>query len=148
MENVREKLILEAERLGACRKGLRNLPLTIPGIVQRWKENIDFALEKDFPSVDFIKENFDAKLLRDNLVYVDEHLNIEDAPNGVYMLNGNCTGTIHFRQWAAATVYVRHTSEITVIAEDFAKVFIRLYDDADANVVDLGDARVKVYDRR
>ena len=52
------------------------------------------------------------------------------------------------RPWTAATVYVRHKSNVTIIADDFAKVSVRVYDEADAEVIELGEAVVKVYDRR
>ena len=79
---------------------------------------------------------------------MDETVSLDDAPNGVYVLNGACTGVLRFRSWAAATVYVRHSSHIHIIAEDFAKVFVRLYDGADADICDLSGSVVKVYDRR
>ena len=147
MENLSETLKRQAEALNACKKGLRNFPDTEQGMIERWKENLDFAIENKFPSVEMMSR-FARSLLHENLIYVDEHLNLDNAPNGVYVLNGECTGVLHFREWAAATVYVRHTSKVSIIAEDFAKVFVRVYDEAEVKVCDVGDAAVKVYDRR
>lgn len=148
MENLSEKLKHQAEALNACKKGLRNFPDTEQGMIERWKENLDFALENGFPSVEIIRDGFDRSILHENLIFVDEHINIGYAPNGVYVLNGECTGMLHFREWAAATVYVRHLSKVSIIVEDFAKVFVRLYDRGGVDVCDMGDAVVKVYDRR
>ncbi len=148
MENLRKILKTQAESLKACKKGLRDLPSTPQGLIERWKQNLDFALTNNFPTLDFIRANFDAKLLADNQIYVDEHLSLRNAPNGVYVLNGECSGTLHFNSWAATTVYVRHNCHVSIIAEDFAKVFVRVYDEAEVNVCDVGDAVVKVYDRR
>lgn len=147
MKNLSETLKHQAESLHACKKGLRNFPETEKGMIERWKENIDFAIENNFPSVDMMSR-FDSSLLHENLIFVDEHLNLDNAPNGVYVLNGECSGMVHFREWAAATVYVRHTSKVSIIAEGFAKVFVRLYDGGEADICDIGDAVVKVYDRR
>ncbi|MDE7345415.1 MAG: hypothetical protein K2N48_01590 [Muribaculaceae bacterium] len=148
MENLSETLKRQAEALNACKKGLRNFPETEQGMIERWKENLDFALENNFPSVEIIRDGFDRSLLHKNLIFVDEHINIDYAPNGVYVLNGACTGVLHFREWAAAAVYVRHESHIHIIADDFAKVFVRLYDGGEADVCDIGDSVVKEYDRR
>lgn len=148
MSNLSETLKRQAESLNACKKGLRNFPDIEQGMIERWKENLDFAIENNFPSVEIIRDGFDRELLHENLIFVDEHLTLDDAPSGVYVLNGECTGTLHFREWAAATVYVRHVSKISIIAEDFAKVFVRLYDEADVNVCDVGDAVVKVCERK
>ncbi len=148
MENLSDTLKHQAEALNACKKGLRNFPETEQGMVERWKQNLDFALENDFPSVEIIREGFGRSLLHENLIFVDEHINIDNAPDGVYVINGECSGTLHFREWAAATVYVRHTSKVSIIAGDFAKVFVRVYDGAMVNVCEVGDAVVKVYDRK
>ncbi len=148
MENLREILKTQAESLKACKKGLRDLPSTSQGLIERWKQNLDFAIENDFPPLDFIRANFDAKLLADNQIYVDRHLSLRNAPNGVYVLNGDCSGTLHFSSWGAATVYVRHNCRVSIIAEDFAKVFVRVYDEAGVEVCEIGDAVVRVYDRR
>lgn len=148
MENLGDTLKRQAGALNACKKGLRNFPDTEQGMIERWKENLDFAIENDFPSVEIIRDGFDRSLLHKNLIFVDEHLNLNNVPNGVYVLNGECTGTLHFREWTAATVYVRHTSNISIIAEDFAKVFVRVYDEAEVKVCDVGDAVVRVYERK
>ena len=148
MENLSETLKRQAEALNACKKGLRNFPDTEQGMIERWKENIDFAIDNNFPSVEIIRDGFDRSLLHKNQIYVDEHLNLDNAPNGVYVLNGECTGVLHFREWTVATVYVRHTSKFSIIAEGFAKVFVRLYDGGEADICNIGDAVVKVYDRR
>lgn len=67
--------------------------------------------------------------------------------SGYIIVNVTYFGTLHFREWAA-NVYVRHTSKVSIIAEVFAKVFVRLYGEGEANVCDVGDTAVRVYDRK
>lgn len=150
MENLSETLKQQAVSLGLCKPWTAEWADNSDQqtLIDKYKKGIDFCLDRDWPSNDFIKANFDRELLNKNLVFVDEHINLKNAPSGVYVVNGECSGTLWFNSWAAATVYVRHGSKITVIADDFAKVFVRLYDEADAEVVELENAVVKVYDRR
>lgn len=117
-------------------------------LIDKFKKGIDFCLDRDWPSNDFIKANFDRNLLNANLIFVDEYVDMDMAPSGIYILNGECSGRIRLAPWTAATIYVRHSSEITIVAEGFAKVFVRLYDEADAEVDSDESAVVKVYDRR
>lgn len=118
-------------------------------LIDKYKSGLDFIIKQgQWPTNEFIKANFDRELLHDNLIFVDEDIDLKDAPSGIYVLNGECSGVLHFKQWAAATVYVRHTSNVTIIADDFSKVFVRVYDEAEAGVIELDDAVVKVYDRR
>ncbi|MBD5302373.1 MAG: hypothetical protein HDS16_05180 [Bacteroides sp.] len=149
MENLSETLKQQAISLGLCQQWQRQWgDCNQQELIDKYKKGIDFCLEHQYPSNDFIKENFDRTLLHKNLIFVDEHLNLDNAPNGIYVLNGDCSGVLHFREWTAATVYVRHTSNISIIAEDFAKVFVRVYDEAEVNVCDVGDGVVKMYDKR
>lgn len=149
MENLSETLKQQAISLGLCQQWRRQWgECDQQELIDKFKKGIDFCIENQYPANEFIKENFDRSLLHENLIFVDEHINIGYAPSGVYILNGECSGTLHFREWAAATVYVRHTSKVSIIAEDFAKVFVRLYDEGETDIYDVGDAVVKVYDRR
>lgn len=149
MENLSETLKQQAISLGLCKQWTEAWGnCDQQELIDKYKKGIDFCLEHQYPSNEFIKENFNRTLLHENLIYVDEHLNLDDAPSGVYILNGECSGTISFGSWAAATIYVRHTSNVNIIAKDFAKVFVRLYDETEVEVCDVADAVVKVYDRR
>lgn len=149
MNNLSETLRQQAVDLGLCRPWTEAWgDCDQQELIDKFIKGIDFCLERNWPTPEFIKANFDRELLHRNLIFVDEHIDLKDAPNGVYILNGECSGVMRFTGWAAATVYVRHTSDVTVIADDSAKVFVRLYDEAKADVLKLDEAVVRVYDRR
>jgi hypothetical protein len=150
MDKLNTELRQQAVDFGLCDKwrGDWKSDKNQQELIDMWKKGIDFAIIHDYPSIDFIKANFDRKLLNRNLIFVDEPIEIKNAPSGIYVINGECSGTLWFNSWAAATVYVRHNSNVRIIADDFAKVFVRLYDDASADVIELDGAVIKVYDRR
>lgn len=150
MDKLNTELRTDAVKLGLCNLGQSEWETnkTPQELVEMWVRGIDFAILHDYPSVDFIKANFDRDLLHMNLVYVDEEVEIQDAPSGIYVFCGDCRGTVEFAPWTAATVYVRHGSKLNIVAGDFAKVFIRLYDESEVSAEAEEDASVKVYDRR
>ena len=149
MENLSETLKQQAVDLGLCRPWTEAWgDCDQQALIDKFVKGIDFCLERNWPTSDFIKDNFDRALLNANHIFVDEHMRLDDAPSGIYILNGECSGSICFAPWTAATVYVRHKSNVTIIADDFAKVFVRVYDEANAEVIELGEAVIKVYDRR
>lgn len=150
MDNVSEYLKGEARKLHACNKAMRQWPGDgdEQGLVDLWKHSIDFAIDNDFPPAEFIKSNFDRALLNRNLVFVDEYVSLDNAPNGIYVLNGECSGVLRFGQWAAAEIYLRHTTSVRIEAGAYAKLFIRLYDDASVEYDTAEGAVVRVYDRR
>lgn len=149
MNNLSETLKQQAVDLGLCRPWTEAWgDCDQQELIDKYKKGIDFCIDKQYPSNEFIKANFDRALLNANLIFVDEHLDFDMMPSGIYILNGECSGSIRFAPWTAATVYVRHKSNVTIIADDFAKVFVRVYDEANAKVVELDEAVIKVYDRR
>lgn len=149
MNNLSETLKQQAVDLGLCRPWTEAWgDCDQQELIDKYKKGIDFCIDKQYPSNEFIKANFDHDLLNANLIFVDEYLDFDMMPSGIYILNGECSGSIRFAPWTAATVYVRHKSNVTIIADDFAKVFVRVYDEADAEVVELDEAVIKMYDRR
>ena len=149
MNNLSETLKKQAVNLGLCRPWTEAWgDCDQQELIDKYKKGIDFCIDKQYPSNEFIKANFDRALLNANLIFVDEHIRLDDAPSGIYILNGECSGSIRFAPWTAATVYVRHTSNVRIIAGDFAKVFVRLYDEAEVETEAEESAVVRVYDRK
>ena len=149
MNNLSETLKQQAVDLGLCRPWTEAWgDCDQQEVIDKYKKGIDGCIDKQYPSNEFIKANFDRALLNANLIFVDEHIRLDDAPSGIYILNGECSGSIRFAPWTAATVYVRHTSNVRIIAGDFAKVFVRLYDEAEVKTEAEESAVVRVYDRR
>ena len=149
MENLSETLKQQAVDLGLCRPWTEAWgDCDQQELIDKYKKGIDFCIDKQYPSNEFIKANFDRDLLHANLIFVDEYLDFDMMPSGLYILNGECSGSIRFAPWTAATIYVRHKSNVTIIADDFAKVFVRLYDEAEAETEAEESAVVRVYDRK
>ena len=150
MENLSETMKAEGISLGMCEDGIKgwHADSSQQELIDKFKEYIDFCQRHDWPSCDFIKANFDRDLLHKNLIFVDEHIDLDNAPSGVYIVNGECSGTIRVAPWSVATLYLRHDTNVQIEAGDFARVFIRLYDNSDATVSAAENAIVKVYDRR
>lgn len=150
MENLSETLKQQAISLGLCAKWTSEWAddSDQQTLIDKYVRGIDFSLAYNWPSNDFIKANFDRDLLHKNLIFVDEQIDLDNAPSGVYIVNGECSGTIRLAPWSVATLYLRHDTNVQIEAGDFARVFIRLYDNSNATVSAAENAIVKVYDRR
>ncbi|EJW95600.1 hypothetical protein EVA_16282 [gut metagenome] len=135
-----------AVALGLCRQwtGEWESNETKDHLIKKYKKGIDFCIKHDYPNNEFIKANFPKKLLHDNLVFVDEHIDMI-GKSGVYVINGSCEGSLMFSGYSAATVYVRHDTNISITAKDFAKVFVSVFDDAELNVKAFEGSKIYVY---
>lgn len=103
-------------------------------LLSKYVKGFDFCVQNDYPPLEFIRGNFSSDDLHAHNIYLDEEVDIEAARGGYYVFLGGCTGRLAICGMVAATVYVRHGSDIIVDAVDGAKVFVSTYDGAVAHV--------------
>lgn len=144
--SIGKQLKEQASKLGACEKGLEGLEkLNQQELINRYIHFIDFVVEnKNFPSNEFIKENFDRSLLEHNNIYVDAVIERRNARQ-VVVIQGTSSGTLLYDGYTTADVYVRHDSDITIDCSRMSKVFINVYDNAKVKVSQRDGASVYVY---
>ena len=144
-KNIGKQLKSQAESLGACEKGLNGLErLNEQELINRYIHFIDFAIEVNWPSNEFIKENFDKSLLEHNNVYVDAEFERRNARQ-VVVIQGESKGTLLFDGMTTSDVYIRHDSEVTIDCSRLSKIFISAYDNAKIHVTQRDGASVYVY---
>jgi hypothetical protein len=137
-----EELKAEAIRLGLCEKWQSEwgTPDDLE-LIQKYIDGIDFCIQHDYPSNEYIKMNFDKRLLHACGIYVDDYVAAYNPP--VAVLNGKCHGEVVIDGIYCRDVYVRGTSYVTVAVRDTARASIRVYDKAHVNVI--AEPKTKVY---
>ena len=144
-KNVGKLLKSQAEALGACEKGLNGLEkLGEHELINRYIHFIDFAIDVNWPSNEFIKENFDKSLLEHNNIYVDAEFERRNARQ-VVVIQGESKGVLLFDGMTTSDVYIRHDSEVTIDCSRLSKIFISVYDNAKIHVTQRDGASVYVY---
>ena len=113
-------------------------------LINMYFKGMDFSVDKDWVSNEFIKENFPSDMLAERGVFIDEKgLKERNLPNVTF--NGECEGELEYDVFNVGNVYVRHKSDVTITVWDFAKCFIEVYDKAKVKVVNYSNSRVFVY---
>ena len=144
-KNIGKQLKSQAESLGACEKGLNGLEkLNEHELINRYIHFIDFAIAVNWPSNEFIKENFDRSLLEHNNIYVDAEFERRNARQ-VVVIQGESKGVLLFDGLTTSDVYIRHDSEVTIDCSRLSKIFISVYDNAKIHVTQRDGASVYVY---
>ena len=144
-KNIGKQLKSQAESLGACEKGLNGLEkLNEHELINRYIHFIDFAIDVNWPSNEFIKENFDKSLLEHNNIYVDAEFERRNARQ-VVVIQGESKGVLLFDGMTTSDVYIRHDSEVTIDCSRLSKIFISVYDNAKIHVTQRDGASVYVY---
>ena len=143
MMSIAEKYKEEGRRHGMCDKVFNELTPEMgkAELVKKWVANIDFAIHSDWPSVEQIKSDFGG-VIHEHGVYADEE--IKGCGKPIVVLNGKCDATLEYNN-KTGRVYARHETKLKVTAMGTSRVFVSLYDDAEAEVTTGAFAKVYVY---
>lgn len=107
-------------------------------LIRKFYDGIDFCLSNNYPSNDFIKENFDRDLLIKNNVIVDEKRSILNAKEAaifgvskvIARYNYRAHGRIYIKDNASTDVTAHNNSFVIVHILGNAKVVARCHDNA------------------
>lgn len=152
MDSLNSVLKQQAIELGLCEQWTREWDHSFDDreFCSRFKKGQDFCIKHEFPSLELIRQNFDKGTISQFGVFVDEIPSLSEGglPNGTYVCLGECEGVLKFGRWSAALVYLRHDSQVTILADEFSRITVRLYDNASV-IADCSEtAQLKIFDRR
>ncbi len=120
---------------------------SIDDLLDKYVRGIDFCIENDYPTLDFIRENFNRDDLHRHNIYIDEVVDV-CAKSGSYVFLGTCSGRIRTSGFSVVVCYLRHDSNISVVSDDMSKVFVSIYESAKCETDSLDASTIKCYDRR
>lgn len=116
-------------------------------LIEKYLRGIDFCIQHDYPKLEFIREYFPKKLLERNGVFVDEEIGRRDdvAARDTVVLLGGSKAELHYDGLGMCNIYVRHRSEVTIVARGWSRVFVECYEDSVINVTAEDESKVFVY---
>lgn len=144
MKNFAKQLQKEAQVLGACSPGLidlKNVGDNKAALVQLYLSKLEFCLEHDFPSNDFIKEHGKGMMESFGL-FLDDRINLTNYRKCVAL--GKTSGEINITSYGVSQIYAKHTSDLVINASGNAFVMVYVYDDAKVTVHAQDRAKVHV----
>lgn len=149
MDSLNAVLKQQAVGLGLCEKWTQEWDHSYDDweFCQKFKSGQDFCIKHEYPSLDFVRKYFQKSELMKFGVFVDD-LPVRKLENGTYVCLGDCEGTLEFPRWGTALVYIRHSCRIKISAGDFARVRIKVYDNAEVETETGENAIVRIVDRR
>jgi len=117
----------EARKLGLCDEWYNDWSSfeSKKKLAEKYFRGIDFCIRHDYPKLNFIRENFDKEFLISNGIFLDENV---DASNVVkVVLLGKSKGELRYYGTRSCDVYVRHSSDVRIVATEGAKIFVETY---------------------
>lgn len=107
----------------------------IDTIIDRFVPGQDFCVKEDYPSLDFVCKHFRIEDLHRHNIYLNEEVDINTDSSGYYVFLGNCSGRLTATGFVSVRVYVRHESNMNLMALDGARIIATFYEDSSANGV-------------
>jgi hypothetical protein len=96
-------------------------------IVRMYLKGIDFCLANNYPSNDYIRENFKGEMEKFG-VFLDDSIDLVNVSKCVSL--GHTKGRIETNDFGCSEIFVKHSSELTIIAKGDSFVMVDLFDDA------------------
>lgn len=138
-----KQLAKEARKHGICDPGLKRI-LENPdkeALIKYFIEGIDFCLEHNFPSNEFLTQ-YGSGLIEKHGLIVDG--SVKGEGGGLTVLLGSSAGDIQYSGYAVADLFVKHNSIAKVEAKDNSFLRIDCFDKADVSITTEGESRVLV----
>jgi hypothetical protein len=143
METINKYILSKAKASGICDEWAEMISGTdsIDGLLAMYRRGVDFCLEKNFPcNEDLVRLGGDR--LAAHGIYIDTAVDL--PKNDFIVCLGKTAGIIYADGYQTTQVFVKHTSNMTVIAKQRSFVVIDCFDDAQVDVEAYGASKVLV----
>lgn len=127
---IAKELAKEAKRKGICESwhdDLKKLGDNKKAMVAMYVKGIDFCLSNDYPSNEYIRENFKG-VMEDFGVFLDDTINLVNYRRCIAL--GRTNGRVEIASYGVCEVFAKHDSELRIIAKDNAFIEIDIFDNA------------------
>jgi len=140
--NIKE-LAKEAQTKGICTPGMKKILQSNDkeALLNYYIEGLDFCLEHDFPSNDYLKTE-GSDLLAIKGIYIDE--DIATVNDRRLVLLGKCKGHVVANEYSVMDVFVKHESTVQLYANDHSFVRIDCFDTVNVQIYASGNAKIVV----
>lgn len=102
------------------------------GLIDKYFEGLDFPMRYHWPSNDYIKENFEKELLRQNNILVDDKYSLLNPQEAVIL--GNTETTVRVNGNNRSVIYIRDSSTVKLYARNTAFVIVHLFENASISI--------------
>lgn len=125
---------------GLCRlwQGKLRSGMNMDALVRLYISGLDFCIVEDFPTLEFLRENFKGKCEPYGAFVDDDITDRVNAPDTV--LNGDCKAMLEYNGYSVSMVFIRHSSQAAINVSDKAIVTIDAFDDSTLVVATAGGA--------
>jgi hypothetical protein len=138
METIKQ-LSVDGASKGLCDEWQKKITKKsgIKRLSELFIRGIDFCISEDFPTLEFMRENFKGKCEKHG-IFIDHEIKYEENfPHMV--LNGDSKASLMYDQYNVSQLYVRHNSKVKIVVKDHAILTIDAFDDSKIEIETLSN---------
>ena len=133
----------EAVSLGLCQEWTSEWDNeSKDSLVEKYVKGIDFCIDHNYPSLAFMKENFDGVMQKHGVFAMEE---VSVFNRRFLDINHSCVGSAKNNSYFDTDGYVRGNSVMDIVALENSSFHISLYDTSILNIRVYDNAKVYVY---
>ena len=134
-----------ARDLGLCDKWYKEWDKneTRQELINKYLKGIDFCIEHDYPSVEFIRHNFPKAQLQKNGVFLDD--NVEKSNLSNIVLLSDTKAVLNYDGMSVGNVYVRHRAYVDITSSGDARVFVETYENCNVKANAQENSKIFIY---
>lgn len=143
MGGINRELARQAKKHGICDSWYKELIEAgdTDKLIDMYLRGIDFCLSNEFPTNEFIKNNFAGKA-EEHGIFVDQEITVKN-PRRVVAL-GASHGTLLLEEYNACELFIKHKSAVELFITGNGWAMVDLFDNARLVIHASGDAKVFV----
>jgi hypothetical protein len=124
-----KELANQAKRFNICQEWHDELKTLEDkkAMLEMYLKGIDFCLSNDYPTNEFIRANFKG-MMEQFGVFLDDSIDLVNVEKCVAL--GQTKGCVETNNFGCSQIFVKHHSELTIIAKGDSFVMVDLFDNA------------------
>ena len=141
--NLSKELAKQAKKFQVCEEWYDKLKTITDKkeLIQMYLSGIDFCLNNDYPTNEYIRENFKGEMEQFG-VFLDDTIDLKNPRKCVAL--GKTKGHVACDGFGISEIFVKHDSKMTIVAKDNSFVMVDAFDDSVVHIRAYGKAKVVV----
>ena len=136
-------IIEQARVLGLCNEWYEKMKAnpTLKNLCEMYFRGDDWAKEHDFPKLG------DLRKYRDEIMQYGLYTDFSGRLENISQLAvfGDSNVELEYNNFEVAQIIIRHNSRAKIIARDYAILTVDVLDNAQVEVEELGNAKIRIY---
>lgn len=144
MNRLNNELRNAAIGYGLCQKWQSNWnrDYSVRELIEKFYTGIDFCIEHNYPTNEFIKANFEKDVLRSNNVLVDDKYSLLNPINAAVF--GNSETKIRFNARNPGRIWCKDNARVSIYARNSSFVIVHVFGSAIVEADSRDDSRLLV----